>query len=150
MTSLSTLKNTSRPTKTSKRLGRGPGSKKGKTCGRGEKGAGSRSGYKTRAGKEGGQFPLFAKSPIRGFNHGKFRKHMFVVNFWQIETCYQDGEVLNEMSLREKGVLKGNFDGIKVLANGELTKKISVEVDAVSQAAREKMEALGVSITLRD
>ena len=148
MISLSSLKNTTKPSKRGKRVGRGPGSKLGKTCGRGEKGAGSRSGYRTRAGKEGGQLPLYRKLPCRGFTNGRFKRHVFALNFWQIEKFFLDGEHVNETTLRDRGVLKGNWDGIKILANGELTKKISVEVTAVSKSALEKLQQLGATVTL--
>jgi large subunit ribosomal protein L15 len=99
-------------------------------------------------GKEGGQFPLFAKLPCRGFDHAMFRKHIFALNFWQIEANYEDGELVSEETLREKGIVKGNWDGVKILANGTLTKKVKVNIDAASQAALLKMEELGITVDL--
>ncbi|MBJ7448761.1 MAG: 50S ribosomal protein L15 [Parachlamydiales bacterium] len=148
MTDLSNLKNTSRPFKKVQRVGRGPGSNRGKTCGRGEKGAKSRSGYKERAGKEGGQFPLFRKLPVRGFPNTKFKKHFFALNFWQIDKWFQDGERVDETTLRDRGLVKGRYDGIKLLANGELTKKVSIHVDAASQSARDQLEGLKIEYTV--
>ena len=90
MITLSTLKNTSRPKKTAKRLGRGMGSKKGKTCGKGNKGDKARQGYKTRPGYEGGQLPLYRKSPCRGFNNGMFRSEVFAINLCRLEELFND------------------------------------------------------------
>src|SRR5437762_3354277 len=95
MFSLESLKNTSRPRKNVKRVGRGLGSGLGKTCGRGEKGAGSRSGYKRRHTYEGGQFRLFMKTPIRGFNNAQFCTEYEPVNLGQLNAMYEDGEVVN-------------------------------------------------------
>jgi large subunit ribosomal protein L15 len=149
MMQLHTLENTHRPAKSRKRLGRGTSSGHGKTCGRGYKGAGSRSGWKSREGKEGGQFPLFMKLPIRGFNNTRFQHRLTVINLWQVEKFYTDGETVDEDSLRQKGLIKGDCLGIKLLADGELTKKkVTLKVDAISSGAREKLDALGVSYTV--
>lgn len=139
MTSLNTLKNTHRPEKTPKRVGRGQGSKLGKTCGRGEKGAGSRSGYKRRFGNEGGNFPLYRKLPCRGFNNARFRVAYDSINLGQINSVYKDGEIVNLLTLTERGFISGRTDGVKLLGNGELTKKVTIEVDAMSNTAREKL-----------
>src|SRR4051812_42049516 len=103
MTSLDKLKNTTRPAKARKRVGRGLGSKLGKTCGRGEKGAGARAGYKRRLGKEGGNMPLFMKLPIRGFNNARFRRAYDVVNLEQLNEMFDDGETVNVDTLKERG-----------------------------------------------
>lgn len=145
---LSTLKNTDRPYKRRKRVGRGPGSGLGKTCGRGEKGAGSRSGYKRRTGYEGGQFRTFMKIPIRGFNNARFRKAYDVVNLGQIDAAFSDGDVVNLQSLVDKGFLSGLSYGIKILAKGELNKKVTLEVAAISDAALEKLKKGNVPFTL--
>lgn len=139
MNSLNNLKNTTRPAKARKRVGRGLGSKLGKTCGRGEKGAGSRSGYKRRHGKEGGNMPLFMKIPIRGFNNARFRRAYDVVNLEQIDKVFNDGDIVNIETLRERGFISGPSHGIKLLGTGELTKKVKIHVHALSDSAREKL-----------
>ncbi|MFI0434217.1 MAG: 50S ribosomal protein L15 [Parachlamydiaceae bacterium] len=139
MISLDKLKNTSRPAKARKRVGRGLGSKLGKTCGRGEKGAGSRSGYKRRYGKEGGNMPLFMKIPIRGFNNAQFRRQYDVINLEQLNDVFQDGETVNLETLRDRGFISGPSNGVKLLGNGELTKKVNIRVHALSASAREKL-----------
>lgn len=139
MVSLDKLKNTSRPAKARKRVGRGLGSKLGKTSGRGEKGAGARAGYKRRHGKEGGNMPLFMKVPIRGFNNERFRRAYDVVNLKQINEVFQDGETVSIETLRERGFISGPSHGVKLLGTGELTKKVNVRVHAYSDGAREKL-----------
>lgn len=148
MITLATLKDTSRPKKNSKRVGRGPGSGKGKTCGRGEKGAGARSGYKRRWGYEGGQFRTFMKLPIRGFSNVRFQKRYDVINLSAIDAAYKDGEVVNAETLTERGLLSGPTHGIKILGKGELKKKVSFEVAALSQTAQEKLEKAKLSVKL--
>lgn len=148
MTNLHTLKDTCRKRKSRKRVGRGLGSKLGKTCGRGEKGAGSRSGYKRRWGKEGGNMPLFMKLPIRGFNNARFRKAFDVINIEQIEAVFQDGESVNIDTLREKGFISGKTHGVKLLGNGELKKKVKIHVQAISSGAREKLTQSKVHIEI--
>lgn len=148
MISLSTLTNSSRGRRKVKRVGRGVGSKRGKTCGRGEKGAGSRSGYKRRFGYEGGQFRTFMKLPIRGFNNARFRKAYDTVNLGQINAVFQDGEVVNAQSLADRGFLCGATYGIKLLGDGEITKKVTIEVAALSATAREKLQKANISVTL--
>lgn len=139
MVTLNTLKNNVKR-KSRKRVGRGLGSKSGKTCGRGEKGAGSRSGYKRRYGKEGGNMPLFMKVPIRGFSNFQFRVEYVPVNLGQIEDMFEDGEMVNVETLKEKGFLNGK-QGIKILGKGELTKKVKIHAHAISESAREKLAA---------
>ncbi len=139
MISLDKLKNTTRPAKARKRVGRGLGSKLGKTCGRGEKGAGSRSGYKRRLGKEGGNMPLFMKLPIRGFSNVRFRREYDVVNLEQLNNMFKDGETVNIETLRERGFISGQTNGIKLLGTGELKKKLVIRVQAMSDSAREKL-----------
>src|ERR1700691_964619 len=107
MISLNTLKNTSRPAKNRKRVGRGIGSKSGKTCGRGEKGAGARAGYKRRLGKEGGNMPLFMKLPIRGSSNVRFRREYHTVNLDQLNHVFEDGETVNLEALKERGFISG-------------------------------------------
>jgi large subunit ribosomal protein L15 len=148
MITLNTLGNTTRPRKKYKRVGRGPGSGLGKTCGRGEKGAGSRSGYKRRYGYEGGQFRTFMKLPFRGFNNARFRKAYDTVNLAQIERVFENGETVNAETLAERGFLSGRTYGIKLLGNGEITKKVKIEVAAISESAREKLQQAGISFTI--
>lgn len=148
MTSLNKLKDVSRERKKRKRVGRGIGSGTGKTCGRGEKGAGSRSGYKRRLGYEGGQFRLYMKLPIRGFSNARFRKDFETVNLDQINELYEDGEVVNAQTLVEKGFLRGKIHGIKVLGNGELKKKVKIEVSAISSTAQDKLQNANISVEI--
>lgn len=148
MIKLNDLRNSSRPTKNTKRLGRGIGSNCGKTCGRGQKGAGARSGYTTRGAYEGGQFRTFMKMPERGFSNVRFRKALDVVNLDQIEQAYEDGEVVSLETLVQKGFLSGVTHGIKVLGNGTLTKNVSFEVTALSKSAEEKLLKAKVAVTL--
>lgn len=150
MMTLATLKNISRFKKRMKRVGRGPGSGLGKTCGRGEKGAGARSGYKRRLGYEGGQFRTFMKIPQRGFNQKRFRRPLDFVNLAQIEAMFEDGEVVNLFTLSERGFLSGASYGLKILGNGELTKNVTIEAHAFSNSAREKLNAAKIVFTLLD
>jgi large subunit ribosomal protein L15 len=148
MLTLNTLKNVSRPKQARKRVGRGSGSGLGKTCGRGNKGAGSRSGYKTRAGYEGGQFRLYMKLPVRGFSNAEFKKNYYVINLGELNELYADGEEISEITLREKGILKGRFDGIKILGNGTLDKKVTIEANGYSASAKAKLDAVQVTYSL--
>lgn len=148
MTSLNKLKDVSRERKKRKRVGRGVGSGIGKTCGRGEKGAGARSGYKRRLGYEGGQFRLFMKLPIRGFSNARFRNEYDTVNLGQINEMYEDGEVVNAQTLTEKGFLRGKPQRVKVLGNGELKKKVKIEVSAISSSANDKLQQAQISIEI--
>ena len=148
MVTLSTLKNTSRPKQKVQRVGRGIGSGRGKTCGRGEKGAGSRSGYKRRYTYEGGQFRMFMKMPERGFSNVRFRKAYDVVNLEQIDRMYEDGEVVNLQTLAARGYLSGKTYGIKVLGKGELTKKVTLEIHDLSESAREKLQQANIVFTI--
>lgn len=139
MITLNSLKNTTRPLKARKRVGRGLGSKLGKTSGRGEKGAGSRAGYKRRLGKEGGNMPLFMKLPIRGFNNARFRREYHVVNLKQLNNMFQDGETVSLATLKDRGFISGPSHGVKLLGNGDLDKKLTIRVQAMSDSAREKL-----------
>lgn len=143
MFQLNNLKSSNRRKK--KRVGRGPGSGKGKTSGRGHKGAGSRSGYKKRLSYEGGQERLFKKLPTRGFSRARFKKPCFSINLLDIERLYNDGEVVNFSSLREKGCLSKKKCPIKILAKGEVTKKIKIEANFFSKNALKKLEDKNIS-----
>jgi large subunit ribosomal protein L15 len=148
MLMLGNLKNTTRPYKKMKRVGRGLGSGLGKTCGRGEKGAGSRSGYKRRYTYEGGQFRMFMKMPIRGFSNARFRKRYEVINLAQIDQIYTDGELVNIDTLMEKGYLKGRNVLLKVLGKGDLNKKVTIEADAISQNVQEKLQSANIAFRI--
>lgn len=142
---LDTLKNTTRPYKRRKIVGRGPGSKRGKTSGRGQKGMGARSGYQTRQGYVGGGVPLHKRVPTRGFSNARFACKLDVVNLGQIDVMYSDGETVSLETLREKGFIKGQSNGIKVLADGKLSKNVSFQVEAFSTGAKEKLKEAGIS-----
>jgi large subunit ribosomal protein L15 len=148
MITLSTLKDSTRFHKRTKRVGRGIGSGVGKTCGRGQKGAGARSGYKRRFGYEGGQFRTFMKIPQRGFSQARFRKPYHVINLFQINEMFDEGETVNLQTLAERGYLSGRTYGIKILGTGEITKKLSIEAHAFSDCAIEKLNTAKVSFTL--
>ena len=132
-----------------KRLGCGESSGHGKTSGKGHKGQKARSGGSIRLGFEGGQMPLIRRLPKRGFNNTAFKTKYALVNLVDLEALSVEG-IINEAVLREQGLVRGRFDGIKILGDGALTKPVRVEADHVSGAAREKIEAVGGSITLRD
>lgn len=146
MVTLNTLKNNIKR-KSRKRVGRGLGSKSGKTCGRGEKGAGSRSGYKRRYGKEGGNMPLFMKIPIRGFSNFEFRVEHDSVNLDQIDYMFEDGDTVNAETLKGKGFVNGK-NGIKILGKGELKKKVTIQAHAMSNTAREKLTAAKIAFEI--
>lgn len=151
MTKLSSLKNTTRPYKRKRLLGRGPGSGSGKTSGRGEKGAGSRSGYRRRLGYEGGQMRLHMKLPKRGFSNVRFKKRIVPINLFHIEQFFSDGDVVNAESLRNCGLIGRKDDGFKVLSEGKLTKKVTIEADHISAGAREKLQKANITFkSVRD
>jgi large subunit ribosomal protein L15 len=148
MLNLSQLTNTSRPTKKSRRIGRGIGSKRGGHAGRGGKGDSHRQGYSKRYGYEGGQVPLYRKLPIRGFTRGTFSKPTVAVSLATLEQYYKAGETVNAETLREKGLIPRRIPGgIKILANGELTKKVKIEANYISAAAEQKLKDKGISFT---
>ncbi|MEZ5315460.1 MAG: 50S ribosomal protein L15 [Chlamydiales bacterium] len=146
MIKLALLKNTSRKQKRSKLLGRGPGSKRGKTCGRGHKGMGARSGYTKRLGYIGGGVPLHKTVPTRGFSNFRFAKKLHAINLKQINAMYDEGEIVNLETLKAKGFIKGQSNGVKVLADGELLKKVSFQVESFSYGAKKKIKATGILI----
>ena len=129
-------------TKTRKRVGRGNGSGLGKTAGTGEKGQKSRSGVSISPWFEGGQTPLYRRIPKRGFNNARFRKEFAVVNLSDLNK-FNDGDVITPATLVEKGIVKKEMAGIKVLANGKLEKKVTVKANRFSSAAVTKIEELG-------
>ncbi len=141
MITLSTLTNSSRPKKKIQRVGRGPGSKRGKTSCRGEKGQKSRSGYKVRAGQEGGQLPLFRKLPVRGFSNKRFANRTFALNFSMINKLFNDNETVDLEALRTKGFIKKNERiSLKILAHGTLEKKVSFVAHAYSKEAQKVLD----------
>lgn len=128
-------------TKVSKRKGRGSGSGNGKTGGRGHKGQKARSGGGVRIGFEGGQMPLARRLPKRGFNN-IFAKRLDAVNVSALNV-FEDGAVVNLQSLLDAGILGNCKYGVKILGNGELSKKLTVQATAFSASAKEKIEAAG-------
>ena len=124
-----------------KRVGRGPGSGHGKTASRGEKGQKSRSGYSRMLGFEGGQMPLHRRLPKRGFTN-IFKRTNAVVNLSDLEQ-FENGMTVDEAALRKAGLVKGRHDGIKVLGNGKLTKKLTVHATKFSETAKKSIEAAG-------
>ena len=124
------------------RKGRGAGSGNGKTAGKGHKGQNARSGGGVRPGFEGGQLPLYRKLPKRGFNNFRFGKKYAVVN---VETLnkFDNGEVVDSAALLSQGIIDSVFDGVKILGEGELTKKLTVKAAVFSASAKEKIEAAG-------
>ena len=127
-----------------KRVGRGPGSGNGKTAGRGHKGQKSRSGYSRRYGFEGGQMPLVRRIPKRGFTN-IFRIEFQVVNLRDLERVFSDGDTVSPEALVEKGLARGGKRLIKVLADGDLTKKLIVQAHKFSGSARAGIEKAGGS-----
>lgn len=133
--------------KKTKRLGRGIGSGQGKTAGRGHKGQGSRGGWNQPHTFQGGMSPLVRRIPKRGFNNS-YALNVGIVNVGDLETAYEVGEEVNAESLRTKDLLKGRFDIIKVLGNGDLSKKLTIAAHRFSASAREKIEKSGGQITV--
>lgn len=146
-TQLEHLTNTTRPYKRRKTLGRGPGSRRGKTSTRGHKGAGSRSGWGERAGYVGGGVPLHKRLPTRGFSNDRFRSRLDVINLSQIEAIYKEGETVSAETLFEKGLIGRNSHGVKVLGEGTLTKKVIFKVEGISESAKEKLAKAGIDIS---
>jgi len=124
------------------RKGRGPGSGNGKTAGKGHKGQNARSGGGVRLGFEGGQLPLYRKLPKRGFKN-RFATHYAIINVAELDKRFNDGDVVSLETLVSAGVIKKAYDGLKVLGNGEITKKLTVEASIFSASAKEKIEAVG-------
>lgn len=129
-----------------KRVGRGPGSGHGKTAGRGHKGYFSRSGASGRRGYEGGQMPLARRIAKRGFNNRAFAPTVAIVNLSALEKAFQAGDVVSPQTLAEKGMLKGKWDELKVLANGALTTKLTVRAHRFSAAAEQKITSAGGTV----
>jgi len=128
-------------TKERKRIGRGHGSGQGKTAGKGHKGQKARSGGSIRPGFEGGQMPLQRRIPKRGFNN-IFAKKIVAINVSDLNK-FEDGAEVDARALVNAGIVKKEYDGIKILGNGEISKKLTVKVAAYSESAKQKIEAAG-------
>ena len=139
---LHTMKPNEGATFTRKRVGRGIGSGLGKTSGKGHKGQNARSGGGVRQGFEGGQLPLFRRLPKRGFSNAMFKVRYAVINLSDLNK-FEDGAVITPELLSEMGLVKKQLDGIKVLGNGKLEKKLVVKAHKFSDVAKEQIEKLG-------
>ena len=139
---LNELKYTKGSTRNIKRVGRGTSSGHGKTSGRGQKGQNARSGGGVRVGFEGGQLPLFRRLGKRGFNNARFRTVYATVNVSDLNR-FEENTVVTPELLIETGLVTKQLDGIKVLGNGELSKKLNVKANVFSKSAKEKIEAAG-------
>ncbi len=128
--------------KARKRIGRGQGSGTGKTSGKGHKGQNARSGGGVRPGFEGGQLPLFRRLSKKGFSNYIFKTVYATVNVGDLNR-FEDGATVDTKLLKEAGLIKKELDGVKVLGNGELTKKLTVKAVAFSKTAKEKIEKIG-------
>jgi large subunit ribosomal protein L15 len=131
--------------KNRKRIGRGPGSGHGKTAGKGHKGQNARSGGGVRPGFEGGQLPLYRRLSKRGFNNYNFRTTYATVNISDLEK-FAEGTVVDKELLIKEGLIKKELDGIKVLGNGNLTKKLTVKANKFSETAKQKIENVGGTV----
>ena len=127
-------------------VGRGSSSGWGKTSGKGHKGQQARSGGKVYAGFEGGQMPLYRRVAKKGVSNYPFKKEFYVVKLSMLETKYSDGETVNKESLMQKGLLRKGSLYVKVLGTGDITKKLTVDVDRISASAKEKIEKAGGTI----
>ncbi len=127
-----------------KRVGRGPGSGLGKTAGRGHKGARCRSGFSQKPGFEGGQMPLHRRLPKRGFTN-IFKTQYTILSLSDLN-CFEEGSIVDHDALVNEGMVKGKDTLVKILANGEITKSLTVDVDKVSRGAAEKIAAAGGSV----
>ncbi len=131
-------------------VGRGSSSGRGTTAGRGNKGQQSRSGGRVYVGFEGGQMPLFRRIAHRGFSNYPFKKEYIILNVKDLEAKYTEGETVNLETLLGKGLIKKKTLPVKILGNGEITKKLVVVVDKISASAREKIEKAGGTVTVSD
>ena len=139
---------------TSNRVGKGPGSGNGKTCGLGHKGQKSRSGGKVMPGFEGGQMPLYRRLPIRGFNNANFKKNLVTINLTQIQKMIDNkklnsSEVITLSVLQKAGFTKKTFDGLKVLGSGDINDGVQLQVQSVSKSAQEKIENAGGKVEVK-
>ena len=130
-------------TKSAWRKGRGVGTGNGKTAGRGHKGQNARTGGGVRPGFEGGQIPLYRRLPKRGFTNSLFKKEYAIINLETLDKLFNDGDAVSMETLLEKGVIRKELNGLKVLGRGEITKKLTVKAAIFSASAKEKIEAAG-------
>lgn len=130
-------------TKGRKRVGRGESSGLGKTSGKGSNGQKSRRGYSQKAGFEGGQMPLIQRVPKRGFSNARFKKEYAIVNLATLEERFEDGTTISPELMLETRVVRTLKDGIKILGEGEVTKKFTIVANKISASAKEKIEAAG-------
>jgi len=135
--------------KTRKRVGRGTGSGHGKTCGRGHKGQGQRSGYSRSPGFEGGQMPIYRRMPKRGFTNARFRTDFTIVNVSDFD-AFSDGDTVDLEAILSKGLASLNTPYLKVLGNGDCSRKVTVRAQKFSKSAQEKIEAAGGSVEVLD
>jgi large subunit ribosomal protein L15 len=127
-----------------KRVGRGVGSGHGKTASRGHKGQYTSAGAKTpSAAFEGGQMPLFRRIPKRGFSQGMWQSHFHVVNVGDLDAAFKDGDTVDAAALQKAGLAKGPADGVRILGNGEVTKRLTVRAHHFSESAKQKITAKG-------
>ena len=131
-----------------KRIGRGKGSGHGKTAGRGHKGAHSRAGFASKLAFEGGQMPLFRRLPKRGFNNVNFATKYDVVNICELDRVFNDGTVITVEMLFEAGLVGSRKSMVKVLGNGELTKKLEVSAHKFSKSAEQKIADCGGTVNV--
>lgn len=131
-----------------KRVGCGESSGHGKTSGRGNKGQKARSGGAVRPGFEGGQMPLHRRLPKKGFSNVQFRDVVASVNVGDLDGRFEDGAVVNEQTLREVGLISRVCDAVKILGDGEVEHKLTIQVDKISASAKEKIERAGGTVTL--
>ena len=132
-----------------KRVGCGESSGHGKTSGRGNKGQKARSGGAIRPGFEGGQMPLYRRLPKKGFSNAQFKEVVATVNLDDLDKDFQDGDTVSEETLRAKGFIRGHkHDAVKILGNGDITRRLNVQVDKISASAKEKIEKAGGTVTL--
>lgn len=129
--------------KARKRVGRGPGSGMGKTSTRGEKGQKARSGASIKPWFQGGQSPLFRRIPKRGFNNARYTIRYATINLSDLNNFFKDGDIVTPEVLKEKGIIRKQLNGVKVLANGELEKKLTVKANRFSSKAVSKIESAG-------
>lgn len=137
------------PRKKRKRIGRGPGSGHGKTSGRGIKGAKSRSGWGGKLLYEGGQMPLTRRVPVRGFTNARFKVEYEIINLAKIDSRFQAGDTVDRKALIKHGLVSSSDALVKILADGDFTKPLTIVADKFSSAARTKIEALGGTAKVR-
>lgn len=126
-----------------KRKGRGAGSGNGKTSGKGHKGQNARAGGGVRPGFEGGQMPLYRRVPKRGFNNSVFATNYAILNVSSLDKYFNNDDIVTQSSILNVGLIKKPLDGIKILGNGDITKKLTVKVASFSKTAKEKIEQAG-------